>query len=112
LTKSDSKDLYFCRKIILQIDSALLNVVFFKESPKNYHKNIFLISTLFNINNYRNISSAPNQHIRMISKGSCDTEAENSALITGIKYILKCIQIENSNFKLLYFTMLLFVLYL
>jgi len=48
----------------------------------------------------------------MISKGSCDTEAENSALITGIKYILKCIQIENSNFKLLYFTMLLFLLYL
>ncbi len=34
------------------------------------------------------------QHIRMISEGSCDTEdwsndAENSALITGIKYILK-----------------------
>ncbi len=34
-----------------------------------------------------------NQHIRMISEGSCDTEdwsndAENSALITGIKSIL------------------------
>ncbi len=41
----------------------------------------------------------------MISEGSCDTEdwskdAENSALITGINYILKYIQIENSHFKL------------
>ncbi len=41
----------------------------------------------------------------MISEGSCDTEdlsndAENTALITGIDYILKYIQIENSYFKL------------
>ncbi len=41
----------------------------------------------------------------MISEGSCDTEdwsndAENSALITGINYILTRIQIENSYFKL------------
>ncbi len=40
----------------------------------------------------------------MISEDSCDTEewsndAENSALITEIKYILKYIQIENSYFK-------------
>ncbi len=39
----------------------------------------------------RNVSWAPNQHFRMISEGSCDTEdwsndAENSALIAGIKY--------------------------
>jgi len=36
-------------------------------------------------------------HIRVISEGSCDTEdwsndAENSALITGINYIFKYIQ--------------------
>ncbi len=41
----------------------------------------------------------------MISEGSCDTEdwsndAENSALITEINYILQCIQIENIYFKL------------
>ncbi len=47
----------------------------------------------------------PNQHIRMISEGSCDTEdwsneAENSALITEINYILKYIKTENSYFKL------------
>ncbi len=39
----------------------------------------------------------------MISKGSCDTEdwsndVKNSALITGINYILKYIQIENIYF--------------
>ncbi len=38
----------------------------------------------------RNDYGASNQHIRMISKGSCDTEdrridAENSVLIIGIK---------------------------
>ncbi len=41
----------------------------------------------------------------MISEGSCDTEdwsndAENSALITEINYILKYIQIVNSYYKL------------
>ncbi len=41
----------------------------------------------------------------MISEGSRDTEdwsndAENTALITGINYILKYIQIKNSYFKL------------
>ncbi len=43
----------------------------------------------------------------MISEGSCDTEdwsndAENSALITEINYILeyKYIKIENRHFKL------------
>ncbi len=41
----------------------------------------------------------------MISEGSCDTEdwsndAENTALITGINYILIDIPIEKSYFKL------------
>ncbi len=40
----------------------------------------------------------------MISEGSCDTEdwsndAENSALITAINYILQYFHIENSYFK-------------
>ncbi len=40
----------------------------------------------------------------MISEGSCDTEdwsndAENTALITEINYILTDIQIESSYFK-------------
>ncbi len=37
----------------------------------------------------------------MISEGICDTDdAENSALITEINYILKYIKIENCYFKL------------
>ncbi len=41
----------------------------------------------------------------MISEGSCDNkdwsnDAENSALMTEIKYILKYIQREDRNFKL------------
>ncbi len=62
---------------------------------------IYQFSTLV----IRNVSWAVNQYIRMISEGSCDTEdwsndAENSALITGINYILKYIEIENSYFRL------------
>jgi len=40
----------------------------------------------------------PNQHIRMISEGSCNTEdcLKFSFAITGINYILKYIKIENS----------------
>ncbi len=53
-----------------------------------------------------NDSWEANQHIRMISEGSCDTEpwsndAENSALISGINNILKCIKTEKlSHFNL------------
>ncbi len=53
----------------------------------------------------------------MISEGSCDSEdwsndAENSAFITEINYILKHIQIENIYFKTKkYFTILVILLY-
>ena len=65
-------------------------------------KSTQLFSTLIII---INVSWAADQHIRMISEGSCDTEdwsndAENSALITGINYFIKYIQTENSYFKL------------
>ncbi len=60
-----------------------------------------------NIDNNQKYSLSSNQHIRMISEGSCDTEdwsndAENSALITAINYILlyTCSRIEDSCFKL------------
>ncbi len=47
------------------------------------------------------------QHIRMISEGSCDTEdwnnnAENSALITEINYILQYIHKETVVLHLLF----------
>ncbi len=51
--------------------------------------------------------SEGDQHIRMILEWfwSCDTEdwsndAENTALITGLNYILEYFQIENGYFKL------------
>ncbi len=65
-----------------------------------------MYTAVLNIDNNNNkiVSWAANQHIIMISEGSCDTEdwsndAENSALITGINYILKYNQIESSYFK-------------
>ncbi len=52
----------------------------------------------------RNVPWAANQHIRMISEGSCDTEdwsneAGNSALITGINYILNIKHFKYENIK-------------
>ncbi len=52
-----------------------------------------------------NVSLAADQYIIMISEGSCDAEdwsndAENTALITGINYILKYIHTESTDFKL------------
>ncbi len=83
--------------------------------------NIFIISISKNsvlLNFLFVVVRAPNQHIRMISEGSCDVEdwsnhAENSALNhTEINDILKYIPIEQSYFKLQkYFTILLFLLY-
>ncbi len=53
-------------------------------------------TTVINIdNNKKNVAWAPNQHIKIISEGSCDTEvwSENSALhhrnklLYSVKYI-------------------------
>ncbi len=51
----------------------------------------------FNIYNNKNVSWSANQHISVISEGSCDTEdwsndAENTVLITGINYILNILK--------------------
>jgi len=70
-----------------------LNFLFAKEfRKKDASQNIDLFSTLI-------IIRASNHYIRVISEGSCDTEdwsndAENSALITGINYILPYIHID------------------
>ncbi len=51
-----------------------------------------------------NVSWASNQHIKMISEGSCDTDAKNSDLITSqqsiIFYYSLYFHIEISYFKL------------
>ncbi len=71
-----------------------------------FSKNKLSGTTVFNI--YSNVSRAANQHIRVISEGSCNTEDwsnddENSAVRQGINSILKQFTIENSSFKLLYY---------
>ncbi len=53
----------------------------------------------------------------MISDGSCDTEdrsndAKNSALITGINYILKYIQIENRIYNRIFQNITVFNVFL
>ncbi len=63
-------------------------------STKKYQAVQFLILVII-----RNVTWAPNQHIRMIHEWSCDTEDWSngcwkfSFAITGINYILKYIQI-------------------
>ncbi len=72
-----------------------LNFLFFKKSWKSVSVSTNILSQQFSTwIIFRNASWAANQHIRMISEGSWDTEdwsndAENSALVTGINYILK-----------------------
>ncbi len=70
-----------------------------------FHKNIKQYKQFSALMKIRNVSWGPNQYIRMISEGSCDTEdwsndAENTALITGMNSILKYYKIENKYFKL------------
>ncbi len=65
----------------------------------------------------RNVSWSPNQHIRMISEASCDTEdwsndAENSALITEINYSLKYIHNENSIIAIIFHSSTVFTVFL
>ncbi len=57
---------------------------------------IWISITIFNIDNKKKGFRAPNQHIRLISVGSRDTEDswKFSFAITGINYI-KNIKIEN-----------------
>ncbi len=100
--KSDSKDFCVTKKYIFQLNAVLLNFLFIEESWK---KCITVLSQLFLALIISNVSWAPNQHIRMISEGSCDTEdysndAENSALITGINYTFKYFKNRNSYFML------------
>ncbi len=90
LIRSDNKDIYNVTKDLRRMPTFLFN----KESWINLtvSTKIWSSTTIFLI--IRNVSWAANQHIKMISVRSCDTEdwsndAENSALITGINYIWK-----------------------
>ncbi len=92
-----------CYKSFLFPINAVWIFLFIKESWKKTKKKLYWTVLNIIINNI-NVSWTANQSIIMISGGSCDTEdwsnyAENVALITGINYILKYIQIESHYFK-------------
>ncbi len=85
------------------MNAIILNLLHIKRIMKKY---ILQFAQLFSrLTVIINVSWAANQYIIMISEGSCNTEdwsndAENTALTTGINYILQYIQIEKSYFKL------------
>ncbi len=65
---------------------------------KKIPQNIKQWKPFFSIDNNNTCFLSTNQHISLISEGSCDTEdwsndAENTALTTGRNYILTPIQI-------------------
>ncbi len=92
-----TKDSYF------KINAVLLNFLFIEESQINVlwfsqkcEAQLFSTFIIIKIN----VSWAPNEHIRMISEGLCDTEDWSngcwkfSFAITWINYIWKYIKIE------------------
>ncbi len=93
LTQSDIKDKYSVTKYFsfkFQVDQNNPE----KRFPQ-YYKAAQLFSALLLT---RNVLWAENQHIRMISEGSCDrsndAEIQIHICITKINYTLKCIKIE------------------
>ncbi len=76
-------------------------------NPEKYIPLKYLVAQLFSILIIliiiRNIARAPNQHIKKISKGSCDTEDgsngcwKSSFAIRGINHILKKIKQNKKN---------------
>ncbi len=90
------------KAFLFQINADLWIFLFIKESRKKNDSTVLNIDNNNNNNNKCFSFANANQHIRMISEGSCDTEdwsndAENSALITEIN--LKYIQIVILNSK-------------
>ncbi len=85
---------------MFQINAVLLNFLILKKH--SFHKNM-KHTTVFNIDNKKCFWAA-NQHIRMISEESCDTEDWSNMkiqlYITWINYNLQYIHIENSYVKL------------
>ncbi len=96
-----SKDALNWSKVTVNV--VLLNFLFIQETWKIYitvSTNILSTSSVFNIDNNKTcFLSSTHLHTRMISEGSCDTEDWRlSFAITGINYIFKYIQTENSHF--------------
>ncbi len=103
---SDSKDIYSATKRGL-IFSNLFFWTFYSSRilKKDSHFSPKYLSSFYRKYNEIFVEQANPSILRMISEGACDSEdcsndAEDSALIAGINYILTYIQIENSSFTL------------
>ncbi len=86
LIRTDIKTFIILKRFWFQINAVLLNFLCIKEIT--FTTKIWSSTTLI----IMNVSWTSNQHIVMISEGSCDTEdwsndPGNSALITEINYI-------------------------
>ncbi len=105
-TEVISKNIFFIKELIKESCKHV------SQFPQKYWAEQ-LFSMLIVI---RNVNWAPNQHIRMISKRSCDTEdwsnVKFSFAIMGINYISTFIQTKYRYFKLWYFTIFPFLKYL
>ncbi len=93
----------FIHQLCIELLKRNIKYIYIVKKRFLFQINVELFSTLIIL---RNVLLAPNQHIRRISKGSCDTkdwsnDAENSALTSQeIYYILKYMKIDISYFKL------------
>ncbi len=64
-----TKDFHFKQMLFIWIHQTFL-----KNMYPVFHKTVFSSTTISTLIIIRNVSWAANQHIRMISEGSCDTE--------------------------------------
>ncbi len=68
-------------------------------SSKNPERIYSTVLNIDNNNNNNNNKMFLEQQISILESEHCSNDAENLALITGINYILKLIQIESCYFK-------------
>ncbi len=91
------KTFIILQKISISNKCCFFYFLFIKESWKKESWQKYEAAQLFSTLIIINVSWAANQHIRMISEGSCDTEdwsndAENTALHHRNKWYLKILQ--------------------
>ncbi len=108
-------------KIVIIFEDSIEIIIIIIIIIKNPEINVFLVFTkilssktvqLFSTLIRRNVSWAANQHIRLISEESCDTDdwkndAENSAWYHRNKCKFKIYYLENNYFKLQNYSIIL-----
>ncbi len=111
---SFNDDLHQIRGATFASDAISCLKVYVERHCHIFHNSLTTLNLLFLALIIRNVSWAPNQHIKMISEGSCDTENWSKGFwnvsfdITGLNYILKYIEfVLNCNNLSKYYNILL-----